>query len=63
MSDTQKNLENQIQIKATLLARVLEKHNPSETADIAFALMENTTPGTQEFKAYAALYELMDILK
>jgi hypothetical protein len=61
MSDTHK--QQQLQLKAQALAKVLEKHNPQQTSELAFKLMENSTPGTDEFKAYAALYEVMEILK
>lgn len=52
-----------IQEKAELLAKVLEKHPPKELSKHAFDLMQNAKPGSKEFKCYAALYEVMNVLQ
>jgi hypothetical protein len=51
------------EIKARLLKAVLEKHPPQETKSLAFKLMQNYKSDSKEFKAFSALYEVMDILK
>jgi hypothetical protein len=51
------------EIKARLLKGVLEKHPPQECRDLAFKLMQKYKPDSKEFKAFSALYEVMDVLK
>lgn len=54
---------NNIEEKAKLLHRVLEKHQPEELKKLSFKLMQKAKPGSDEFKCYAALFEIMDIFK
>ena len=52
-----------IQDKAGLLAKILEKHPPEELSKLAFKQMQKCEPGSDQFKCYAALYELMNVLQ
>lgn len=64
MSDTQKKghvTEAEIQAQAKTLKAILEKHKPAELKDLAFELMQTEPAGSDKFKCYAALYELLDI--
>jgi hypothetical protein len=53
----------QIQAKAELLAKILEKHPPKQLAQLAFEQMQKKEPGSKDFKCLAALYELMNVLQ
>ncbi len=55
--------KEEIEAKATLLAKVLEKHDPETLKDKAFDLMQQHPSDSPEFKCFAALYEIMDIFK
>ncbi len=55
--------QGDLEAKAQLLKLTLEKHNPAQLRDIAFNLMQEYDKGSNEHRCYAALYELMDILK
>lgn len=55
----------ELEIKAKLLAEILEKHNPSELSAMSMRMMlnlEDVTKGDVK-KVCAALYELMEALK
>jgi hypothetical protein len=55
--------KQEIEIKAQLLLKVLEKHDPAQLETLAFKLMQKHEKNSEEFKALAALYEVMSALK
>jgi hypothetical protein len=54
---------NHIEVKAEMLAKVLEKHKPEEIRDKAMTLMMKLDKSSDAHKVCAAAYEMFDLFK
>ncbi len=51
------------ELKAKLLAKLLEKHNPSHIKRLSMELMMKVDKDSDAHQVFAAAYEVFDILK
>lgn len=62
-NSTDQEPSNHLEVKAKLLAKLLEKHNPKTIQNLAMQEMRKVDSNSDAHKVFAASYELFQLFK